>query len=238
MAKRGKAYLAVAEKVEKGRAYKPEEAVRLVKELARARFDETVELHLRTNADPRRQDQMMRGVIQLPHGTGKKVRVLVFAQGDAAEIARQAGADIIGDEEVIRRIEQEGWTDFEVAIATPDMMGRIGRLGRILGRRGLMPNPRTGTVVRPEDLPRAIREAKGGRVEYRMDRSGNIHIPIGKASYPPEHLLENLAVVVDTLQRNKPEGIKGPLFRSIHLTTTMGPSIKLDLPSTLALKVE
>ena len=238
MAKRGKGYLAVAEKVEKGRAYKPEEAVRLVKELARARFDETVELHLRTNADPRRQDQMMRGVIQLPHGTGKKVRVLVFAQGEAAEIARQAGADIIGDEEVIRRIEQEGWTDFDVAIATPDMMGRIGRLGRILGRRGLMPNPRTGTVVRPEDLPRAIQEAKRGRVEYRMDRSGNIHIPIGKVSYPPEHLLENLAVVVDTLQRNKPEGVKGPLFRSIHLTTTMGPSIKLDLPSTLALKVE
>lgn len=238
MAKRGKGYLAVAEKVEKGRAYTPEEAVRLVKELARARFDETVELHLRTHADPRRQDQMMRGVLHLPHGTGKRIRVLVFAQGDAARIAREAGADIIGDEEVIRRIEQEGWTDFDVAIATPDMMGRIGRLGRILGRRGLMPNPRTGTVVRPDDLPRAIQEAKRGRVEYRMDRSGNIHLPIGKVSYPPEHLLENLATVVDTLQRNKPEGIKGPLFRSIHLTTTMGPSIRLDLPSTLALKVE
>lgn len=234
----GKRYAQIAPQVDRTRLYPPEEAVALVKKTATAKFDETIEVHIRTTADPRRQEQMVRGVVVLPHGVGKPKRVLVFAQGEAATIARQAGADIIGDDEVIRRIEQEGWTEFDVAIATPDMMGRIGRLGRVLGRKGLMPNPRAGTVVPPQDLPRVISEAKKGRLEFRLDRQGIIHCPIGKASFPEQHLLENLAALIDAVKRARPEEITGIFIRSITLTSTMGPGIKLDIPATLALRVE
>ncbi|MCS7206327.1 MAG: 50S ribosomal protein L1 [Dehalococcoidia bacterium] len=234
----GKRYAQVASLVDRTRTYTPQEAVALVKKTATAKFDETIEVHIRTTADPKRSEQMVRGVVVLPHGVGKPKRVLVFAQGEAGNIARQAGADIIGDDEVIRRIDQEGWTEFDVALATPDMMGRIGRLGRVLGRKGLMPNPRAGTVVPPQDLPRVIAEAKKGRLEFRLDRLGIIHCPIGKASFPEQHLLENLAALVDAVKRAKPEDIKGVFIRSITLTSTMGPGIKLDVPATLALKVE
>ncbi|MBI4337639.1 MAG: 50S ribosomal protein L1 [Chloroflexi bacterium] len=234
----GKRYGEVTKLIDRSKTYAPAEAVELVKKLATAKFDETVELHIRTNADARHADQMLRGVVVLPHGTGKSKRVLVFAQGEAATAAKQAGADYVADDDIIRRIEQEGWVDFEVSIATPDMMGRIGRLGRVLGRRGLMPNPRTGTVVPPQDLPRTIAEAKGGRMEFRMDRTAIIHLSIGKASFSVEHLLGNLVAVVDTINRMKPEAVKGQFFRSLYLTSTMGPSIHLDLSGTMALKVE
>jgi large subunit ribosomal protein L1 len=237
MADRGKRYRAAAELVDKDKSYTPEEAVALVKQTATARFDETVELHLRTGADPRHADQMVRGVALLPHGVGKRVRVLVFAQGEAETVAKNAGADYAGSDDLIKQIE-EGWTDFDVSIATPDMMGRIGRLGRILGRKGLMPNPRTGTVVQPEDLPRAIGDAKKGRVEYRLDRTSLIHVPIGKASFQEDQLLENLSALMDTIVRARPSGVKGQFIRTAFLTTTMGPSVKMDVASATALKVE
>ena len=237
MAKHGKRYLEASKQIDHEKRYTPQEAVELTKKVAAAKFDETVELHLTTGSDPRQADQMVRGVAVLPHGTGKEVRILVFAQGEATRIAQDAGADHIGDDEIVQRIEQ-GWLEFDVSIATPDMMSKIGRLGRILGRRGLMPNPRTGTVVPPEDLPRAIQEAKGGRVEFRMDRSALIHVPIGKVSFDDKVLLDNLAVVVDNVARSRPSGVKGQFLRGAALATTMGPSIKLDLSSTLSLKVE
>ena len=198
------------------------------------KFDPTVEVHLRMGVDPRHADQQVRGVAILPNGLGKPIRVLVFAQGEAARIAEQAGADYVGSDDLIKRIE-EGFLDFDVAIATPEMMGKVGRLGRILGRRGLMPNPRSGTVVQPDDLPRAIRDARRGRVEFRLDRTAIIHVPIGKASFDNQKLLENLAALVDAVQKARPSGAKGQYIRSITLTTTMGPGIKLDLPQTLAL---
>jgi large subunit ribosomal protein L1 len=237
MADRGKRYRAAAELVDKDKSYTPEEAVALVKQTASAKFDETVELHLRTGADPRHADQMVRGVALLPHGVGKRVRVLVFAQGEAETAAKNAGADYAGSDDLIKQIE-EGWTDFDVSIATPDMMGRIGRLGRILGRKGLMPNPRTGTVVQAEDLPRAIGDAKKGRVEYRLDRTSLIHVPIGKASFQEDQLLENLSALMDTIVRARPSGVKGQFIRTAFLTTTMGPSVKMDVASATALKVE
>ena len=237
MAKRGKRYRGAAALIEEDRSYEPGEAVALAKKSASAKFDETVELHLRTGADPRHADQMVRGVASLPHGVGKTIRVAVFAQGEAATSARDAGADFVGDDDLIKRIEG-GWTDFDVSIAVPDMMGRVGRLGRILGRRGLMPNPRTGTVVQPEDLPRAIADAKKGRVEYRLDRTALIHVPIGKASFEEQQLLDNLTVLVDNIVRARPSGVKGQFIRAAYLTTTMGPSIKMDVASTTALRVE
>ena len=218
--------------------YPPEEAIKILKEMAPAKFDETVELHIKTNADPRHADQLIRSVTQLPHGTGKSQRVVAFVQGEAETIAREAGADFIGDADLIRKIEQEGWVDFEVSIATPEMMGQIGRLGRVLGRRGLMPNPRTGTVVQPQDIPRAIREAKGGRVEFRMDRSANLHMPIGKLSFDDEQLLQNLAAAVVAVTEARPEGVKGNLYKTMHLTSTMGPSLRLNVQEAQALKVE
>lgn len=237
MPKHGKRYRTATTLIDPNKDYQPEEAVSLVKQAATAKFDETIELHLRTSADPRQADQLIRGVAILPHGTGKRIRVLVFAQGDAANAAKEAGADYVGSDDLIKQIEG-GWTEFDVAIATPDMMGRIGRLGRILGRRGLMPNPRTGTVVQPEDLPRAISEAKKGRVEYRMDRTALIHLPIGKASFQEKQLLDNLAVLMDTIVRARPSGVKGQFIRTAYLTSTMGPSIKLDVASTTSLRVE
>ena len=237
MAIRGRRYREAAALVEPEKSYRPEEAIALAKKTATAKFDETVELHLRTGADPRHADQMVRGVANLPYGLGKPVRVVVFTQGEAMAVAREAGADYVGDDDLIKRIEG-GWTDFDVSIATPDVMGRIGRLGRILGRRGLMPNPRTGTVVQAEDIPRAVEEAKKGRVEYRLDRTALIHSPIGKVSFEEEQLLGNLTALVDNIVRSRPSGVKGQFIRAAYLTTTMGPSIPLDVASTAALRVE
>ena len=217
--------------------YQPAEAVALAKKVATAKFDETVELHLRTGADPRHSDQMVRGVALLPHGVGKQVRVTVFTQGEAISIAEEAGGDNVGADDLIKRVE-DGWTDFDVSIATPDMMGKVGRLGRMLGRRGLMPNPRTGTVVSIEDLPRAIQEAKLGRVEYRTDKHSLIHVPIGKASFDEDKLLDNLTTLMDNIVRARPSGVKGQYIRTAFLTTTMGPSIRMDVAGATALKVE
>ena len=237
MAKLKKRLSEAATKVDKDRQYEPEEAINLVKETATANFDETVEIHLRTGADPRHADQQLRGVALLPNGLGRPVRVLVFAQGDAARAARETGADYVGDDDVIQRIN-DGWVEFDIAIATPDMMGRIGRLGRVLGRRGLMPNPRTGTVVQAEDIGRAVDEAKKGRVEVRMDRTAIIHAPIGKASFESEKLYENLSSLMEMVTRSRPAAVKGQFIRSAYMTSSMGPSIPLDLASLTALRVE
>ena len=237
LSRRGKSYQEAAKLVDRDKSYGPGEALELLQQTARAKFDETVELHLRTRADPRHADQLIRSVVMLPHGTGKTLRVLVFAQGEAATIAREAGADIIADDEVIRRIDQEGWTEFDVAIATQDMMGRIGRLGRTLGRRGLMPSPRSGTVVQAQDIPRAIDEAKKGRQEFRLDRTGNIHVAIGTVSFSLEALSDNLAATMEAVIRARPDGIKGDLFRNISLTTTMGPGVRLDIAQAQALRL-
>ena len=237
MPKHGKRYLEAASLIEKDRGYEPSEAIALAKESASAKFDETVELHIRTGADPRHADQMVRGVVLLPHGVGKQVRVAVFAQGEAASAAKEAGADVVGDDDLIKKVEG-GFTDFDVSIATPDMMGKVGRLGRILGRKGLMPNPRTGTVVQPDDIPKAVGDAKKGRVEFRLDRTSIIHVPIGKASFEEEELLDNLTELMDNIVRARPSGVKGQFIRSAYITTTMGPSIGLDVASASALKVE
>ena len=225
------------EKVDPDKDCTPEEAVRLLQEMATVKFDQTVEIHLRTGADPRHADQSVRGVTVLPHGLGKTTRVVVFANGEAADIARQAGADYVGEDDLIKDIEG-GWTEFDVGLAIPDVMSKIGRLGRILGRRGLMPNPRTGTMVQPRDLPRIIEEAKKGRLEYRMDRTAIIHSPVGKISFPPEQLLANIASLVDAVVRSRPAAVKGAFIRSAYLTASMSPSIKLELASLLALKSE
>ena len=234
----GKRYDDSAKKREHMLPYSPEEAVNILKDMTSAKFDETVELHIYTNADPRHADQLIRSVTMLPHGTGKSQRVIAFVQGEGETLAREAGADYIGDAETIRKIEEEGWADFEVSIATPEMMGQIGKLGRVLGRRGLMPNPRTGTVVQQQDIPRAVKEAKGGRVEFRMDRSANLHMPIGKLSFTATALMENLAASVQAITEARPEGIKGQLFKTMHLTSTMGPSLMLNIAEVQALKVE
>ena len=235
MVKHSRRYSAVAERVEEDRFYQPREAIDLLKEVSTAKFDETVEIHLRTNADPRHADQMVRGVTVLPHGLGKPVRVLVFASGDAVDIARQAGADYVGEDDLIAQIEG-GWMEFDVGLAVPQVMPKIGRLGRILGRSGLMPNPRSGTMVQPQDLPRVIQEAKAGRLEYRTDRTAIIHSAVGKASFETDHLLENLASLIDAIVKEKPSAIKGPFLRSAYLTSSMGPGIALDLASLQALE--
>ncbi len=235
MAKHSRRYSDVAAKVDPDQIYSPEEAVEKVKELSTANFDETVELHLRTNADPRHADQMVRGVATLPHGLGKTVRVLVFASGEAADIARQAGADYVGEDDLIAEVEA-GWAEFEVGLATPQTMPKIGRLGRVLGRRGLMPNPRSGTMVQPQDLPRAIQEAKAGRLEYRTDRTAIIHSPVGKVSFDSNRLMENMSTLVDAIMRDRPTAIKGSFLRSAYLTSSMGPSVPVDLGALQALK--
>jgi large subunit ribosomal protein L1 len=237
MAKHGKRYRTAEALSDRETQYQPGEAVALAKKSGTAKFDETVELHLRTGADPRHADQMVRGVTTLPHGVGKPIRVLVFAQGEALTAAEEAGADFVGDDDMIKKIEG-GWVDFDVSIATPDVMGKVGRLGRILGRRGLMPNPRTGTVVQAEDIPRAVAEAKKGRVEYKVDRTSLIHVPIGKVSFDEQQLLDNLTMLMDAIVRARPSGLKGEFIRSAFLTTTMGPSIGLDVASASALRVE
>ena len=212
--------------LDRQRLYSPVEAIDLVKSLASARFDETVELAVHLGVDPRRADQIVRGTVALPAGTGKDVRVAVFASGEAAEQARAAGADIVGAEDLVKRIQDEGFLDFDVAIATPDLMGQVGRLGRVLGPRGLMPNPKTGTVT--TDVGRAVTEFKGGRVEYRTDKVGNIHVPIGKVSFDKAQLMENFRAVIDEIQRVKPAAAKGRYIRSVTLSSTMGPGVKID----------
>ena len=228
MGQRGKRYIEAAKSIVEDKDYSPEEALDLAKETSKAKFDETVELHLRTSSDPRHADQLVRGVALLPHGLGKEIRVLVFASGEGASIATNSGADYVGDDDLIDKVA-EGWLDFDVAIATPDLMGKISKLGRVLGRKGLMPNPRTGTVVQPEDFGRAIKEAKQGRIEFRLDRTAIIPVPLGKVSFETNMLLENMNALVETVISSKPSGVKGNFIKTAYLTTTMGPSIKLDL---------
>jgi large subunit ribosomal protein L1 len=228
LVKHSKRYSAVADKIEEDRIYEPEQAVDLVKEVSTAKFDESVELHLRTNVDPRHADQMVRGVAAMPHGLGKTVRVLVFADSEAAEIARSAGADFAGEDDLIAQVES-GWAEFDIGLAVPNVMPKIGKLGRVLGRRGLMPNPRSGTMVQPQDLPRAIQEAKAGRLEYRTDRTAIIHCAIGKVSFETIQLMENLGSLMDAIVRDKPDGIKGLFLKSAYLTSSMGPSIPVDV---------
>jgi large subunit ribosomal protein L1 len=232
--KRGKKYLEVAQLVEKDKPYPPEEAISLARQTHYAKFDETVELHLRTGLDPRHADQQLRGTTLLPNGLGKEVKVLVFAEGEAARFAVEAGADFYGGDELIKRVE-DGFTDFDVALASREIMGKVGRLGRVLGPRGLMPNPRSGTVVEPQDIGRAVRDARQGRIEFRLDRTALIHVPIGKVSFEAEQLLENMSTVVDAIVKAKPAGAKGQYIRSASLATTMGPGIRLELGPTLAL---
>lgn len=229
----GKKYVNAAKSVEK-KAYSPSDAIDVAKKAAFAKFDETVELHLHMGLDPKNSAQQVRGIALLPHGLGKKVRILVFAQGEGAKIAAESGADHVGADDVAKKIE-EGWLDFDVAIATPDMMGRVGRLGKILGRRGLMPNPKAGTVVNIQDLPRVIADSRKGRVEFKLDKTAVIHLALGKASFSPDKLLENLTTIIEAIVKAKPSGAKGQYIESAFLTTTMGPGIELDLKSTLSL---
>jgi len=236
MATRGKKYREAVKLVDKTGVYQPGEAIALAKKAAFAGFDETVELHLRMGVDPRSADQQVRGIALLPNGLGKQIRVLVFAQAEGARLAHEAEADYVGGDELAKKIE-DGWLDFDVSIATPDMMGKVGKLGKILGRRGLMPNPKSGTVVATDDLPRAIADARKGRVEFRLDRTAIIHVPIGKATFDEAKLLENLTTLIEAVLRAKPSGAKGQYIKGASLSTSMGPGIKLDLRSTMALSL-
>jgi large subunit ribosomal protein L1 len=228
MSKHGKKYLAAAKQVNPDTLYPPAEAVKLAKATSFAKFDATVEVHMRLGVDPKQADQQVRDVVVMPHGLGKTVRVLVFVAGEGAKAAKEAGADFIADsDEMIKKI-QDGWTEFDVAIATPDMMGKAGKLGRVLGPRGLMPNPKAGTVVPPEDLPRAVKEAKAGRVEFRLDKTANLHVSIGKASFSEKALFENFAALMEAVKHSRPAAAKGIFFRKIVLTTTMGPGVHVD----------
>jgi large subunit ribosomal protein L1 len=226
MPQRGKKYEDAVKRFDRQAFHAPAEAVDLVKTLATRKFDETVELATRLGVDPRRADQIVRGTVALPSGTGKDVRVAVFAAGPAAAEAREAGADVVGADDLVNRVQNEGFLDFDIAIATPDLMGQVGKLGRVLGPRGLMPNPKTGTVT--TDVGKAVTEFKGGRVEYRTDKFGNVHVPVGKVSFDRKALLENVRAVLDELQRAKPPGAKGKYVRSVTLASTMGPGVKID----------
>lgn len=234
MAKHGKKYQQAANLLDRSKKYPPEEAIELTQKAYYSKFDETVEVHMRMGVNPRASDQQVRGVALLPNGLGKTVRVLVFTQGEAEKVATEAGADYAGGDELIKKIE-DGWLDFDVSIATPDMMPKVAKLGRILGRRGLMPNPKAGTVVQPQDLARAISETRKGKVEFRLDRTAIIHLPIGKVSFDRDKLLENLGAIVEAVLKAKPSGVKGQYIKTMSLCTSMGPGIKLDLSATLAL---
>lgn len=228
MPKHGKKYNAAMAKVDPAQAYDPRQALALAKETSFTQFDATVEIHMRMGLDPRQADQMVRDVVVLPNGLGKTVRVLVFAQGEGATRAQESGADYIADsDEMIQKI-QGGWTDFDVAIATPDMMGKAGRLGRVLGPRGLMPNPKAGTVVPAEDLPRVIQEAKAGRVEFRLDKTANIHVPIGKVSFDLTKLYQNMSALMEAMKKARPAAAKGTYIKRVTITSTMGPGIRVD----------
>jgi len=234
VAKHGKKYQEVSKLIDRSKAYPPEEAIELAKKASYAKFDETVELHLKMGVDPRSADQQVRGVVLLPNGLGKKTRVLVFTQGEGIRLAQEAGADYAGADELIKQIES-GWLEFDVSIATPDMMPKVAKLGRILGRRGLMPNPKSGTVVPPQDLARVISDARKGRAEFRLDKTSIIHMPIGKISFDKDKLLENLAAAIDAIAKAKPSGAKGQYIKSAYLCTSMGPGVKLDVASALAM---
>lgn len=223
--KHGKKYVEAAKLVDRTKYYEPEEAVALVKKTANKKFDETIELNIRTGCDSRHADQQIRGSVVLPAGTGKKVRVLVFAKGAKVDEAKAAGAEYVGGEEFLPKIQKEGWLDFDVVVATPDMMSIVGRLGKILGPKGLMPNPKAGTVTM--DVTKAVHDIKAGQVEYRLDKANIIHVPIGKASFTEEQLLENYNALLNAIERAKPSTVKGQYLRSISMATTMGPGIKL-----------
>lgn len=231
MAKRGKRYQEIAKLVDRQKFYSPAEAIALVKKCATAKFDETVEVAFKLGVDPRHADQQVRGTVILPHGTGREVRVLVFAKADKAEEARQAGADFVGAEDLAEKI-QGGWTDFDVAIATPDMMSVVGRLGRILGPRGLMPNPRTGTVTL--EVGKAVQESKAGKVEFRVNKEAGMHVPIGKVSFTDEQLYENFVALMDAVVKSRPPAAKGTFIRKVHLSSTMGPGIRVNTQEAVA----
>ena len=233
MEKHGKKYQETSKLVDKSRTYSAEEAIELAKKASYVKFDETVELQLKMGVDPRSADQQVRGVVLLPNGLGKKTRVLVFTQGEGIKLAEEAGADYVGADELIKQIEG-GWLEFDVSIATSDMMPKVAKLGRILGRRGLLPNPKAGTVVPPQDLARVVNEARKGRSEFRLDKTAIIHLPIGKISFDKDKILENLAAVVEAIVKAKPSGAKGQYIRSAFLSTSMGPGFKLDITSVLA----
>ena len=234
MAKHGKKYREAAALIDREQVYQPLEAVELAKQTTFVAFDASMEVHLKLGVDPRHADQMVRGTVVLPHGTGKQVRVAVFAQGEKAQEALRAGADEVGGEDLVKKIEA-GWLEFDVALATPDSMGMVGKLGKILGRRGLMPNPKAGTIT--FDLDRAVREVKGGRVEFKVDKSAIIHVAFGKSSFEASALVDNLAAFVDAVNRAKPSGVKGQYLRTLSIASTMGPGIKVDVPATLAAAV-
>ena len=229
--KRGKKYIEAAKQIERGNLYDKEEAVALVKKVATAKFDETIEAHIRTGCDGRHADQQIRGAVVLPHGTGKTARVLVFAKNAKADEAQAAGADFVGAEELVPKIQNEGWLDFDVVVATPDMMGVVGRLGRVLGPKGLMPNPKAGTVTM--DVTKAINDIKAGKIEYRLDKTNIIHVPIGKASFTEEQLADNFQTLIDAINKARPAAVKGQFLKSVTLTSTMGPGIKVN-PMKLA----
>ena len=224
--KRGKKYLETAKLIERGNLYDKAEAIELVKKTAVAKFDETIEAHIRTGCDGRHADQQIRGAVVLPHGTGKKVRILVFAKDAKAQEAIDAGADYVGAEELIPRIQNEGWFDYDVVVATPNMMGVVGRLGRVLGPKGLMPNPKAGTVTM--DVAKAIADIKAGKIEYRLDKTNIIHVPLGKASFTEEQLADNFQTLIDAINKAKPAAVKGQFLKSVTLTSTMGPGVKIN----------
>ena len=224
--KRGKKYQEAAKQIDRTRLYDTEEAVALVKQNAFAKFDETIEAHIRTGCDGRHADQQIRGAVVLPHGTGKTVRVLVFAKNQKLDEAKEAGADFVGGDELIPKIQNEGWLDFDVVVATPDMMGIVGRLGRVLGPKGLMPNPKAGTVTM--DVAKAIQDIKAGKIEYRLDKSNIIHVPIGKASFTQEQLTENFKTLIEAIIKARPAALKGTFLKSVVIAPTMGPGIKLN----------
>ena len=225
--KKGKRYVESAKLVDRATLYDVDEAVSILKKTANAKFDETIEAHIRLGVDGRHADQQVRGAVVLPHGTGKTVRVLVFAKGDKVAEAEAAGADFVGGDELVPRIQKEGWLDFDVVVATPDMMGVVGRLGRVLGPKGLMPNPKAGTVTM--DVTKAVNDIKAGKIEYRLDKTNIIHVPVGKASFTEEQLTDNFNALVDALNKAKPSALKGQYFKSVTLTSTMGPGVKLNV---------
>jgi large subunit ribosomal protein L1 len=228
MARRGRKYREAAEKVDRTKFYSPREAIELLKDINYTDFDATVEVHARLGVDPRHADQQVRGVVLYPHGLGKTVRVLVFAQGEAARMAEAAGADYVADDDEMLKKIQDGWVDFDVTLAVPEMMGKVGRLGRVLGPRGLMPSPKAGTIVQEDELPRLIEEAKAGRVEFRVDKTSNLHAPIGKVSFEVDQLLDNLVTFVDAVKKLRPPAAKGTYIRKVVISDTMSPGIKLD----------
>lgn len=236
MAIRGKKFTEASKLIDSTKTYDPKEAIAIAKKASFAKFDETVELHLRMGVDPRAADQQVRGTALLPNGLGKTVRVVVFAQGEGARLAIEAKAEFVGADDLVKKIE-DGWIDFDVSIATPDMMGKVGKLGKILGRRGLMPNPKAGTVVQATDLPKAISEVRKGRVEFRLDRTAIIHVPIGKKSFDEDKLYENLMAIIEAITRAKPSGSKGQYIKTASLSTSMGPGLKLDIKTMMDVAV-